>query len=81
MKFGERDTDLQDIHMFNSVFRLLLVEPWSEKDNASLLNQLPASLQASFKQDVLDSFKQNANSGSSRINFTLLLFSEMYKLD
>jgi len=44
MKFGERDTDLQDIHMFNSVFRLLLVEPWSEKDNASLLNQLPASL-------------------------------------
>jgi len=81
MEFGAKESDLQDIYMFNSVFRILLVEPWSEESNSSLLTLLPLSLQVSFKEDVLKTFKRNvSDSSSSSINFTLLLFSEIYKL-
>jgi hypothetical protein len=81
MVFGMKESDLQDIHMFNSMFRLLLVEPWSQESNASLLSLLPTSLHLQFKDEVIQRFSINVkNNQLTSLNFTLPLFSEIFKL-
>lgn len=81
MEFGSRENNLQDIHMFNTLIKLLFEEPWTNDSTQPLFYYLPTKIQTQVHEGILNNFKSHLKGGVGfQINFTLLLFNEIYKM-
>lgn len=81
MDFGSHESDMQDIHMFDTLRRLFFEEPWDASSPKPLFFFLPPVMQSQLNEGILDNFKMHLKTGPGyQINFTLMLFNELYKL-
>lgn len=81
LEYGSEEADNLDTNMFHSIRRLLLVDRWDEAVEGTLLTHLPPEIQSIFISGILSNFQAHVQTGGTRINFTLMLFNEISKID